>query len=95
MGARMRIGWGAGYSGDRLDAPHAAVRDLCAAGERAAIIFEIWGEEGYFRPQPARNCSCVVNFEAEIAHSVRDLGAPERQLDPRWLRICQQFDLPP
>ena len=44
MSSSMLIGAGAGYSGDRVDAPIAVVRDLRAAGERAAIIFETLGE---------------------------------------------------
>ncbi len=44
MGGHMLIGAGAGYSGDRLDTPLAVVRDLRAAGEASAIIFETLGE---------------------------------------------------
>lgn len=44
MVERLLVGAGAGYSGDRVDAPIAVVRDLRAAGERAAIIFETLGE---------------------------------------------------
>ena len=40
MAERMLIGCGAGYSGDRVDAPIAVVRELRASGEPAAIIFE-------------------------------------------------------
>jgi hypothetical protein len=40
----MLIGAGAGYSGERLDAPLSVARDLRTSGERAAIIFETLGE---------------------------------------------------
>ena len=44
MAERMLVGCGAGFSGDRLDAPAAVVRDLRGSGERSAIIFETLGE---------------------------------------------------
>ena len=44
MAERMLVGCGAGFSGDRLDAAVAVVRDLRGSGERSAIIFETLGE---------------------------------------------------
>lgn len=39
-----RIGCGAGFSGDRVDAPQAVVATIAAAGQGGAIIFETLGE---------------------------------------------------
>ncbi|GLQ56434.1 acyclic terpene utilization AtuA family protein [Devosia nitrariae] len=39
-----RIGSGAGFSGDRIDAPQSVVAAMAAAGEGGAIIFETLGE---------------------------------------------------
>lgn len=40
----IRVGSGAGFSGDRLDAPAPVVQSLVAAGGPAAIMFETLGE---------------------------------------------------
>ena len=39
-----RIGSGAGFSGDRIDAPQSVVAAIAAAGEGGAVIFETLGE---------------------------------------------------
>jgi hypothetical protein len=39
-----RIGSGAGFSGDRVDAPQSVVAAIAAAGEGGAVIFETLGE---------------------------------------------------
>ena len=41
----VRVGCGAGFSGDRLDAPLPVVRSLIASGGPAAIMFETLGEQ--------------------------------------------------
>ncbi|ODT76913.1 MAG: hypothetical protein ABS76_29545 [Pelagibacterium sp. SCN 64-44] len=40
----FRIGSGAGFSGDRVDAPQSVVAAIAAAGEGGAVIFETLGE---------------------------------------------------
>jgi len=40
----FRIGSGAGFSGDRVDAPQSVVASIAAAGEGGAVIFETLGE---------------------------------------------------
>lgn len=40
----FRIGSGAGFSGDRVDAPQSVVAAIAAAGEGGALIFETLGE---------------------------------------------------
>lgn len=39
-----RIGSGAGFSGDRIDAPQSVVAEIAAAGQGGAVIFETLGE---------------------------------------------------
>lgn len=39
-----RIGSGAGFSGDRIDAPQSVVAAIAAAGEGGAVVFETLGE---------------------------------------------------
>lgn len=48
------VGCGAGFSGDRLDAPLPVVRSLIAAGGPAAIMFETLGERTLALAQLAR-----------------------------------------
>lgn len=72
MGGRMLIGAGAGFSGDRVDAPLAVVRDLRASGERAAIMFETLGERTLALAQLRRRENPSVGYEPKLA----DLLAP-------------------
>ena len=67
MGGRMLIGAGAGYSGDRLDAPLSVVRDLRASGERAAIMFETLGERTLALAQLRRREVPAVGYEPKLA----------------------------
>lgn len=67
MAERMLIGAGAGYSGDRLDAPLAVVRSLRAWGERAAIIFETLGERTLAAAQLRRRENASVGYEPKLA----------------------------
>jgi Acyclic terpene utilisation family protein AtuA len=67
MGGRMLVGAGAGFSGDRLDAPIAVVRDLRASGERAAIIFETLGERTLALAQLRRRENPALGYEPKLA----------------------------
>ena len=67
MVGRMLIGAGAGYSGDRIDAPFAVVRDLRAAGERAAVIFETLGERTLAAAQLRRRENPSAGYEPKLA----------------------------
>jgi hypothetical protein len=49
-----RIGSGAGFSGDRVDAPQSVVASIAAAGQGGAIIFETLGERTLALGQIAR-----------------------------------------
>lgn len=49
-----RIGSGAGFSGDRIDAPQSVVAAMAAAGKGGAIIFETLGERTLALGQIAR-----------------------------------------
>lgn len=49
-----RIGSGAGFSGDRIDAPQSVVAAMAAAGEGGAIVFETLGERTLALGQIAR-----------------------------------------
>ncbi|WP_137046046.1 acyclic terpene utilization AtuA family protein [Pseudolabrys sp. FHR47] len=66
MAERMLIGAGAGYSGDRIDAPIAVVRDLKASGERAAIIFETLGERTLALAQLRRRENPGLGYEPKL-----------------------------
>ncbi len=66
MVERMLIGAGAGYSGDRVDAPIAVVRDLKASGERAAIIFETLGERTLALAQLRRRDNPALGYEPKL-----------------------------
>ncbi|HWK96514.1 MAG TPA: acyclic terpene utilization AtuA family protein [Pseudolabrys sp.] len=66
MVERMLIGAGAGYSGDRIDAPIAVVRDLRASGERAAIIFETLGERTLALAQLRRRDNPALGYEPKL-----------------------------
>ena len=63
----MLIGAGAGYSGDRLDAPLSVVRSLRASGEHAAIIFETLGERTLAAAQLRRRENPSTGYEPKLA----------------------------
>jgi hypothetical protein len=67
MSGSMLVGAGAGYSGDRVDAPIAVVRDLRAAGERAAIIFETLGERTLAAAQLRLRQNSLLGYEPKLA----------------------------
>jgi len=62
----MLIGAGAGYSGDRIDAPIAVVRDLRASGEKSAIIFETLGERTLALAQLRRRDNPNLGYEPKL-----------------------------
>lgn len=66
MVERLLVGAGAGYSGDRIDAPIAVVRDLKASGERAAIIFETLGERTLALAQLRRRENPALGYEPKL-----------------------------
>lgn len=57
------VGCGAGFSGDRLDAPLPVVRSLIAAGGPAAIMFETLGERTLALAQLARREDASRGYE--------------------------------
>ena len=63
----MLIGSGAGFSGDRLDAPRAVVDDLRASGEHSAIIFETLGERTLALAQLRRRADPAAGYEPKLA----------------------------
>ncbi|HEU0221335.1 MAG TPA: acyclic terpene utilization AtuA family protein, partial [Paracoccaceae bacterium] len=58
-----RIGSGAGFSGDRIDAPQSVVAAIAAAGEGGAIIFETIGERTLALGQIARRADPEQGYE--------------------------------
>ena len=59
----FRIGSGAGFSGDRIDAPQSVVAEIAAAGEGGAIIFETMGERTLALGQIARRANPDKGYE--------------------------------
>ena len=58
-----RIGSGAGFSGDRIDAPQSVVAEIAAAGEGGALIFETMGERTLALGQLARRGNPDAGYE--------------------------------
>lgn len=58
-----RIGSGAGFSGDRIDAPQSVVAAIAAAGEGGAVIFETLGERTLALGQIAKRDDPRRGFE--------------------------------
>ncbi|ODT80227.1 MAG: hypothetical protein ABS76_17440 [Pelagibacterium sp. SCN 64-44] len=58
-----RIGSGAGFSGDRIDAPQSVVAAIAAAGQGGAIIFETLGERTLALGQIARHANPAKGYE--------------------------------
>ena len=59
----FRIGSGAGFSGDRIDAPQSVVAAIAAAGEGGAVIFETLGERTLALGQIAKRHDPARGFE--------------------------------
>lgn len=58
-----RIGSGAGFSGDRVDAPQSVVASIAAAGQGGAVIFETLGERTLALGQIARKQDAARGYE--------------------------------
>lgn len=67
-----RIGSGAGFSGDRIDAPQSVVAEIAAAGQGGAIIFETLGERTLALGQIAKKQDASRGYEPLL----EDLLAP-------------------
>jgi hypothetical protein len=67
-----RIGSGAGFSGDRIDAPQSVVAAIAAAGQGGAIIFETLGERTLALGHIARKQDASRGYEPLL----EDLLAP-------------------
>ncbi|WP_454857820.1 acyclic terpene utilization AtuA family protein [Rhizobium binxianense] len=62
-----RIGSGAGFSGDRIDAAQPVVAAIAAAGEGGAIIFETIGERTLALGQIAKRRNPDAGYEPLLA----------------------------
>jgi hypothetical protein len=69
----MLVGAGAGFSGDRLDAPRAVVRELRSSPERSAIIFETLGERTLALAQLRRRVDPAVGYEPKLEPLLRPI----------------------
>jgi len=67
-----RIGSGAGFSGDRIDAPQSVVAAIAAAGHGGAVIFETLGERTLALGQIAKKLDAARGYEPLL----EDLLAP-------------------
>jgi hypothetical protein len=68
-----RIGSGAGFSGDRIDAGLPVVEAIAAAGEGGAIIFETIGERTLALGQLARRKDPALGYEPLLADYLRPI----------------------
>lgn len=59
----FRIGSGAGFSGDRIDAPQSVVASIAAAGQGGAVIFETLGERTLALGQIAKRTNPSRGYE--------------------------------
>ena len=71
-----RIGCGAGFSGDRIDAPQAVVAAIAAAGQRGAIIFETLGERTLALRQMARHDNPSKGYEPLLEDLLEPILGP-------------------
>ncbi|MEQ9609992.1 MAG: acyclic terpene utilization AtuA family protein, partial [Kiloniellaceae bacterium] len=74
-----RIGSGAGFSGDRIDAGLPVVEAIAAAGNGGAIIFETIGERTLALGHLARRQDPALGYEPLLADYLRPI-----------LRICAE-----
>ena len=79
----FRIGNGAGFSGDRVDAPIPVVRTLIASGGPAAMFFEVLGERTVALAQLEKRRNPQRGYEPML----------ERLIDP-ILAPCAQHGIP-
>lgn len=68
-----RIGCGAGFSGDRIDAGLPVVEAIAAAGEGGAIVFETIGERTLALGQLARRQDPALGYEPLLAEYLRPI----------------------
>lgn len=68
-----RIGSGAGFSGDRIDAGLPVVEAIAAVGEGGAIIFETVGERTLALGQLARRQNPALGYEPLLADYLRPI----------------------
>lgn len=72
----VTVGCGAGFSGDRLDAPLPVVRSLIASGGPAAIMFETLGERTLALAQLARLENPQQGYEPLLERMLEPVLAP-------------------
>lgn len=72
----FRIGSGAGFSGDRVDAAQSVVAEIAAAGEGGAIIFETMGERTLALGQIARRTDPGKGYEPLLEQIVTPILKP-------------------
>ncbi len=70
------VGCGAGFSGDRLDAPLPVVRTLARSGRPAAIMFETLGERTLALAQLARLENPELGYEPLLERMLEPVLAP-------------------
>ena len=75
MTDRIYVGCGAGFSGDRVDAPVAVVRDLAHADGPAFLFFESLGERTLALAQLARQRDPKRGFEPLLTQFLRPILA--------------------
>jgi hypothetical protein len=71
----LNVGCGAGFSGDRLDAPGPVVKTLIARGEPAAIIFETLAERTLAFAQLARRSNPDKGYEVLLERLLKPILA--------------------
>jgi len=77
------VGDGAGFSGDRLDAPGPVVDTLIASGKPAAMMFEVLAERTLALAQLARRKDPDAGYEPMLAELIRPI-----------LRRCVEHGIP-
>ena len=75
-GDRFLVGNGAGFSGDRIDAPIPVVRTLRDSGLPAAIFFEVLGERTVALAQLARRRDPASGYEPMLERLLEPILAP-------------------
>ncbi len=71
----LAVGCGAGFSGDRVDAPPAVVRTLIERGGPSAIIFEMLAERTLALAQLARKANPDLGYEVLLDMELRPILA--------------------
>ncbi|MBC7944426.1 MAG: acyclic terpene utilization AtuA family protein, partial [Burkholderiales bacterium] len=71
----LAVGCGAGFSGDRVDAPGPVVRTLIERGGPAVIIFEMLAERTLALAQLARKANPELGYEVLLEFVLRPILA--------------------